>query len=376
MKFSVILSEINRQLQEITGIAGVSPNKEDITQNIYFAVKDNVLILKSTDYSIELIARIPLQYVDSEGEIIVNGAKLREVLKNIDSNSSVSFDYDDINQKMQISADNTKFEIRVREACDFPVFESDEISHRVTVKQGILRSLLDKSLFCVASDDFRDYLRGVRLELDGSTLSVFTSDGHRMAILETQIDGVVSEPYGVLLTRRCALELTKILEHDSQTDIELSFSKNSLKTNCNGYLLSSKLIVCGYPNVRSVIPKEIVTQIRLPRQAFCSFIKRVSVLSSRRISGITFNFSNNNVEMRCENSEHEIATANMGLEYTGAPIEISLNSNYIIEILNIIDSDDVLFNFSNPINGVMIVPDENAFKIGIKYSYIVSKVVV
>ena len=52
MKFSIILSELSKQLQEVSSIAGISPGKDDITQNIYISVKDNLLELKATDITI------------------------------------------------------------------------------------------------------------------------------------------------------------------------------------------------------------------------------------------------------------------------------------------------------------------------------------
>ena len=126
MKFSIILSELNKQLQEVSSIAGASPGKDDITQNIYISVHNNLLQLKATDYVIELIANIPLTDVSSEGEIIMNASKLREALKNLDPKTSICFELDESNQKMILTADSTTFEIRTRSAADFPKFEDED----------------------------------------------------------------------------------------------------------------------------------------------------------------------------------------------------------------------------------------------------------
>ncbi len=376
MKFSIILSELSKQLQEVSSIAGISPGKDDITQNIYISVKDNLLELKATDYNIELIAKIPLTDVSSEGAIIMNASKLREALKNIDPRTSVSFELDASNQKLILSADSTTFEIRTRSADDFPKFETEDIVQSIVLKQNQLKSLLDKSLFCVAPEDFRDYLKGVRFEVNGTTLSVFTSDGHRMAILETQIESPVNEFFGAILTKRGASQLSKIISANSDAEIVLSFTKNSMTTSCNGYSLSSKLIVCAYPNVRALIPRDVIASIKIPRQELCSYIKRVSVLSSKRVNGVTFTFNNNAVDLHCENSEHEVATAKMQLPYQGEQLEISLNSTYVVEILNIIDCNNVNFCFSSIMSGILIDPDLDVDDAGIKYRYIVSKVVI
>lgn len=375
MKFSIILSELNKQLQEVSSIAGVSPGKDDITQNIYISVYNNSLQLKATDYSIELIATIPLVDVSSEGEIIMNAAKLREALKNLDPKTNIYFDLDEVNQKMILTADSTTFEIRTRSATDFPKFEEEVTEQDITLKQSQLKFLLDKSLFCVSPEDFRDYLKGVRFEVNGSTLAVFTSDGHRMAILETEIDKPVEKFFGAILTKRGASQLSKIISPNSDAEVSLSFTKNSMKTICNGYCLSSKLIVCAYPNARGLIPSQIMAQINIPRQALSSYIKRVSVLSSKRLNGVSFNFDKNVVDLHSENAEHEEAKARLLLNYDGPSIEMALNSTYVIEILNIIESDNVNFCFSSMLNSVLITPDDNGSS-GVNCRYIVSKVVI
>ncbi len=376
MKFSIILSELNKQLQEVSSIAGASPGKDDITQNIYISVHNNLLQLKATDYVIELIANITLTDVSSEGEIIMNASKLREALKNLDPKTSICFELDESNQKMILTADSTTFEIRTRSAADFPKFEDEDSVQDIVVKQNQLKFLLDKSLFCVSADDFRDYLKGVRFEVDGNTLSVFTSDGHRMAILETEIENPVNDFFGALLTKRGAAQLSKIISPNSDADITLTFTKNSMRTTCNGYCLSAKLIVCTYPNARGLIPRDMIAKINIPRQALSSYIKRVSVLSSKRLNGVTFTFSKGVVDLHSENAEHEEATARLPLNYDGPNIEMALNSTYVIEILNIIEKDNVDFCFNGMMNSVLIAPDDFDNDSKIRYRYIVSKVVI
>ncbi len=353
MKFSVLLSTISKQLSEIASIAGSSTNKDDITQNILIKVADSILVLKATNYNIELQTEIPLTDVESEGEITVNANKLKETLSNLDQNNLVNFNYDEQNNLLVLSNGSTNFEIRTR-------------------------SIIDSCLLCVSNEDFRDYLRGVRFEVNGSKLEIFTSDGHRMAILETQLDNpsTDAEPFGVILTKRCASQLAKIVNEEADSDVILSFTKNAVQTSCNNYKMNSKLINCGYPNVRTVIPKTIDSIISIPKDTFTNLIKQVSVLSSKRVNGVTFTFGGGQVTLRSENSEHEVATASLALPDAQSNIEISLNAQYVREVLGVIKTDNVLFCFSQPMIHVLIKPETEVNDLGVKASYIISKVVV
>ena len=376
MKFSITLSSISKQLSEVASIACSAPNKEDITQNILINVTGNELTFKATNYNIELQTKIPVMDVVSEGETTVNAVKLKDTLANLDINSDVVFEL--ANEKLIISNSSVSFEIRARSSKDFPSFEIDNIVQSIVLKQKQLKNIIDSSSFCVSNEDFRDYLKGVRFELNGTKLEIFTSDGHRMAILETNLDNQepTIAPFGAILTKRCATQLSKILDDNGESEVTLSFTKNAVLTTCNNYSLVSKQIICGYPNVRTVIPRTIDSQLSIPRESFSNLIKQVSVLSSKRINGVTFNFGNGKVDLRCENSEHEVATASLDLPDAQTPIEISLNSQYVREVLNVLKSENVLFCFSQPMAQVMIKPDTEENEFGIKSSYIISKVVV
>ena len=230
MKFSITLSSISKQLSEVASIACSAPNKEDITQNILINVTGNELTFKATNYNIELQTKIPVMDVVSEGETTVNAVKLKDTLANLDINSDVVFEL--ANEKLIISNSSVSFEIRARSSKDFPSFEIDNIVQAIVLKQKQLKNIIDSSSFCVSNEDFRDYLKGVRFELNGTKLEIFTSDGHRMAILETNLDNQepTIAPFGAILTKRCATQLSKILDDNRESEVTLSFTTNAVLT--------------------------------------------------------------------------------------------------------------------------------------------------
>lgn len=376
MKFSILLSDILKPLQEVAGIAGVSSNKDDITQNVLVKAEQGRLQLKATDYNLELEAVLPLADLQEEGTITVNAVKLCETLKHLDANSLVSFTSDASREILELKASKTNFEIRTRDAANFPPFEKETEETVIVLKQKQLKELIDKSKFCIAVEDFREYLRGMRLEAVDTTLSVFTSDGHRMAILDTQLQAPVKSQFGAILTKKCADELSKILDPNADTNIELKFTKKTVSTELNGFVLSSKLLVCSYPNVRSVIPKNIETMISIPTEPLAKSINRVSVMASKRVNGVSFIFADNKVMLRSENSEHEIATDELSIDYNGTPLEIALNASYVNEALNATKAQNVFFCFTSPIAHALVKPESTDGENDVKSMYIISKVIV
>ena len=229
MKFQLPVQVIYKTVTQLSSVAG-STNKDDIVQNIYLKVQNGELVLRATNYGLEMTTTLAL--VDDgmsviEGETTVNASKLTQVLSKMPNTANVHFSV--IEDEMTITSGTSEFVLRVRSAKDFPVFEEEDVTQKIVLSQKKLKSIIDRSAFCVSADDFRDYLKGIRLEADSNTLSVFTSDGHRMAILETTLDVPVESFLGVCLIKKCATEISKLLSFTDDL-VELSFSKNILVT--------------------------------------------------------------------------------------------------------------------------------------------------
>ena len=375
MKFQIPVQVIYKTVNQLSGVA-VSSAKDEIVQNILIKVSNNELILRATDYGVEVTTTLALvNDGDSvvDGETTVNASKFSQVLSKIQNVANAVFTV--VEDEMTIETDASTFKLRTRNSRDFPVFDSEQTSQKIVISQKKLKSIIDRSSFCVSLDDFREYLKGIRLEADGDTLSVFTSDGHRMAILETKLDVPVESFLGVSLIKKCATEIAKLLS-PSDDLVELSFSKNTVVTQINNTKLTSKLLVCGYPNVRAVIPK-VYSTYTVPRATTNELISTVAILSSKRLNGVTMNFTKDKLSLRSENSEHEEASSSLAITNDNDPVEISLNASYVNETLGTIRSQNVNFCFAQPVSNAMIEADSyDENDCGVTARYIISRVVV
>lgn len=377
MKFTVLFSEITDQLKEMSRIAA-SNKPEDSTQNILMTVAERKLTMRSTDGNIELEAQIPLVDVESDGATTINAGKLYEVCSKSGKASTAVISLDEASQMLQVHADNTVYEIRSPSADTFPSFEDAASGVKLTLTQKQLKQLIDMSGFCVSNDDFREYLRGIRFEGEGTKLSVFASDGHRMVALETSLLDPLEEPLGALLTKNSTIQIANVIDSNSEQPVELQITKNTVSLYCNGYKLKSKLMAIAYPNVRSIIPVKYSGEAVLDVKRFATLIARVSVMSSKRVNGITLNFGNGSYSLRASNSERESAVATEPLpDYTGPNIEVSFNYTYINETLSHLNAEKVMIKFPDPLNGANFIPviDGEAKSNNISAQFIISKIV-
>lgn len=375
MEFSIPLAQLTKQIQQLSSICPNDSNKTgDIIQNILFVVEKDRLIMRATDYSIECSCELPVSDVVSTGAAAINAVKLVSSCHHLNVNSPIKFKLDEENQSLTITSDNCSYKVRARSKAEFPDFPFDDVEQKVSVKQKVLKEIIDKSIFCIASDDFREYLRGLRIEINGADLTVFASDSHRMAIVETKLDTPVKEPVGVTINKKFAHELSKIL-NNSDDLVELNFSRGKVGVKCNNYTVISNLIVCTYPNVRSIIPKQIKETIDFPTQDLKSMVSRVSVLSSKRVNGVTFNFDSNKLNLHAENTDHETASDLLSINYAGKPFDITLNAVYVNDILGAINTENVSLNFPNDYSSALLAPASSDDS-EVKPRYLISRIIV
>lgn len=380
MEFTAPLASFIKPLQNVCSLASSASGNEDLSQNVVLAVKDNTLTIRGTNYRIELSYSVEVAAV-SEGEILVAANKLRDSLSKLPNAALVSFVCDQDSEDdtdLVVKTGQTTFKIRTLSTEGFPNFDpqKEAVMQSFTVNQGKLKKLIDAVIFCISPDDFRDYLRGMRIDIKDDCLTAFGSDGHRLAMAETTVETPLPEGelFDVILPRPSVAELYKILDQGGE-NIELQFTKNNFSTSCNGYKLSSKLLVVSNPpNMRGVLPREIGSVVPVSRAMLKSEISKVSVLSSKRVNGVNLLFTPGFLNLRAENSEHEVATSQMPINYQGQELDVTLNAAYVNEVLTAMDSEEVNFMFPNPVICVQLQPI--TADADVKTTYIISRVVV
>lgn len=382
MEFTAPLASFLKPLQHLCRIAGSakpsSSAAEEMVSFLMLEIKDSNLIIMATDYKVQLSYSIPVSSI-SEGRILVSAEKLSSTLSRVPAQSLITFIADEDNEDgtLIIQSGNTRYRLRFKSKFAFPDFNPnhEEVEQVLAVEQGKLRRMIDSSIFCVSAEEFREYLRGVRFEAEQDMLTIFTSDGHRMAMVESRLARPLDNVFKVTLLQRSAEELKNILQNSDEV-VELNFTRNMFTASCNGYSLAAKLLICNYPNVRGVLPKEIVTSVKVNRSSIKDEVAKVAVLSSKRVNGVNMVFTPGELKFRAENSEHEVATSKLDIDYDGPEVDITLNATYVNGVLGAIESENVLFEFSRPLVSAMLKPADLPENAPVQTRYIISRVVV
>ena len=93
-------------------------------------------------------------------------------------------------------------------------------------------------------------------------------------------------------------------------------------------------------------------------------MQRASILSNEKYRGIRMVLSNNNLKLISTNSEQEEAEEEFEIDYTKDNLDIGFNVTYLIDVLNNVSDESIIFSFADANSSCLVtVPNNDRLQI-------------
>lgn len=349
MKFEITRENLLSGLQKIIGVIERRQTLP-VLSNVLLQIKGKQLTLTGTDLEIQLVATT-LLVEESGGEITIPARKLLDICKLLPEGKTMYFEFSD--GKIKLSSGRSRFTLSTLPAADFPAFDSSECETELSISSSKLKKTIDKTGFCMAQQDVRYYLNGLMIESDGSLLRAVSSDGHRLALHEEKLDNEQDEFKQIILPRKGVVELFRLLE-DSDDEVKIQLSSNSIRLVLGDLVFSAKLIDGRFPDYKRVFPDVENKTIILDKQEIKLALSRVAILSNEKYKGIRLDISENCLKLEAHNPEHEEADEMIEIQYDEEPVVIGFNGSYMLDAISNVDTENVKISFSDTNSSCLI----------------------
>jgi DNA polymerase-3 subunit beta len=341
-------------------VAGVVERRQTlpILANVLMVLEGEHLSLTGTDLEVELVGRVQPSAGSEPGEVTVPARKLVDICKSLPEGSDISFVVKD--SKATVKSGRSRFTLSTLPAREFPNVEDSMGTHQLTLKQGQLRRLIERTGFAMAQQDVRYYLNGMLWELLGQQLRVVATDGHRLAMctLPGAVDVKGEGDTQVILPRKGVLELARLLL-DDDADIHIVIGGNHIRANTEEFTFTSKLVDGKFPDYQRVLPRspdKMVFGSRLDlRQAFA----RTAILSNEKYRVVRLKLAENSLDILANNPEQEEAEETVSVEYAGEALEIGFNVSYLLDVLGVLSGDKVKLSLADPNSSALLEESED-----------------
>jgi len=341
-------------LKPLLAISGVVEKRQTlpILANVLIQLENNRATFTGTDLEIQLTTDIQLEKsVDEPMELTLPARKLTDICRNLPEGSLITFSIE--KNRTVVRSGKSRFSLTQLIPQDFPSMDSITAVTEFSMTQGKLRKLLEKTHFCMANQDVRYYLNGMLWEVSGSKLNGVATDGHRLAISTIDLPGESSSPTRqVILPRKGVVELSRLMADEG--DITISLGDAHLRVRGSDFHFTSKLVDGAYPDYDRVLPKGGTLEVRGDRNDLRQAFSRAAILSNEKYRGVRLLLSENLLNIVANNPEQEEAQEEVTVSYTGTELEVGFNVNYILDVLNTLSSEEVVFILSDANSSALI----------------------
>lgn len=347
MKFTTSRSTLLKPIQSVIGVVERRQTMP-VLANVLLVVRGQELAVTATDLEVELVARVPLDKVDSGGEVTVPGRKLLDICRALPDNANVQVQLE--GDRLVVKSGRSRFVLGTLPAAEFPVVDGVEAVQSLHLSQIDLRKLLEKTHFAMAQQDVRYYLNGLLLETGEKMVRAVATDGHRLALCELEIktqkgDGKGRKPesHQVIIPRKGVQELQRLLLGEG--DVVLAIGTNHVRATIGDIRFTSKLIDGRFPDYERVIPKPQGNVLKAGRDVLRQALQRAAILSNEKYRGVRLELGDSILRIQANNPDQEEARDEIEVEYAGQTMEIGFNVNYLLDALAAVDSEQVELGF-------------------------------
>lgn len=357
MKFTILRAALQKELNFVQGIVE-RRNMIPVLANVLIeSTSDTLLRISGTDLDVTIRADVDAEAIQEQGAICIQARKLFDIVKLL-PDGPVTFTKLD-NEWVSVEAGQSKFNLPGVAKETFPELPAIK-QMPFSIPSALLKSLIEHTLFAITQEEGRYTLSGAKFEISKKQTKVVTTDGHRLALVSTtqSVANAEDKMLELLVPRKTLAEITK-LAADFEGDIALGADdedSNHIYFQVGTRTIVSRLLVGQFPNYEMVLPKNNDQSATFNTAEFSKAIRRVALMADDRSKAITLALEKDKVTIRSQSADEGEAVETIAAEFGGPNIEIGFNASYLQDVLNVVETETVLFEFKDAGSQIQMRP--------------------
>lgn len=352
MRFSLQREALLKPLAQVVNVVERRQTLP-VLANLLVQVKDGQLSLTGTDLEVEMVARCLVDEAQ-DGEITIPARKLFDIVRALPDGSKVTVSQS--GEKVAVQAGRSRFSLASLPANDFPSIDEVEATERVAVPEAALKELIERTAFAMAQQDVRYYLNGLLFDLRDTLLRCVATDGHRLALCETPLEGAGKRQ--IILPRKGVQELQRLLEGGDRA-LELEVGRSHLRVKRDDVTFTSKLIDGKFPDYEAVIPIGADREVRIDRESLRAALQRAAILSNEKYRGVRIEVSPGQLRISAHNPEQEEAQEEVEADTKVDALAIGFNVNYLLDALTALRDEHVVLQLRDANSSALVRESAN-----------------
>jgi DNA polymerase-3 subunit beta len=308
--------------------------------------------LRATDMEIALSLSLDAE-VSDQGAALLPGRLLVDVVRSLPP-GKVGVRLRPEQRDVELTAGSSRFHLRTLPPEDFPRLPELD-GETLSMPAEAFADTVERVARAASRDEVRPILTGILVTADERTLTMVATDSYRLSVKHTQLERPVPQALEANVPARALRELSRIVASEGADEIEIALPGNQVLFRAGGVVLSSRLIDGQFPSYRQLIPDSFDHEVRLPRAEFLDAARRVSQLAQRN-APLRLAFSEGELQIAAETPEVGDASEAMPAPFSGEPLEIAFNPEFLIAGIESVEGDEIVLRLTSPLRPGLLEP--------------------
>jgi DNA polymerase-3 subunit beta len=322
------------------------------------------LTLSSFDYDVSAQATVPVA-VEEDGDLLVSGRLLAEITRSLPARPvEISSD----GARATLTCGSATFTLLTMPSEDYPSLPAMPPAAG-SIGSDAFASAVSQSATAAGRDDTLPALTGVRIEIDGETLTLVSTDRYRLAVRELRWTPARPDlSAAVLVPARALAETARALTAGAEVSIALALpgeegagGEGMIGFEGGGRRTTTRLLGGDFPRYQSLLPNQINSVAELAAGPFAEAVKRVALVAERN-TAVRLSFSPGQLVLEAGTGDEAQAVEVIEASFEGDDIQIAFNPQYLLDGLTALDSDVARIAFTESGKPALITgkpaPDE------------------
>jgi DNA polymerase-3 subunit beta len=282
--------------------------------------------------------------------VLVSGRLLAEITRSLPAKP---VDLAVLGPRVSIVAGSARFTLPTMPVEDYPPLPQMPGSSG-TVDSAVFAEAVAQTAVAAGRDDTLPMLTGIRVEIDGETLTLAATDRFRLAVRE--LNWTPDRPdmsTAVLVPARTLADAAKTLGSAAQVTIALG--DGLLGLEAGGRRTTVRLLDVEFVKYRSLLPSSHTTTVDIPVSELGDSIKRVALVTDRG-HHLRMQVGDGSLTLTAGGDDEGRAEEDLPAAVDGAELLIAFNPAYLLDGLGVVHSDTVRLAFTTPARPALLVP--------------------
>lgn len=349
MKIRVTQSKLANALTLVGRVASTR-TALPVLANVLLKVSKNTITLVATNLEIAITQTIAGK-IDRPGAITIPARLLSDFVSSLPDEP---IDIELKENRLHISTSNYNSAINGVPAEEFPTLPTITDGKTLVVAAPELKRAIQQTVLAAGTDETRPVLTGSYLHTDGDQVFMAATDSYRLA--EKRLEVKTKEKFNLIVPASALGDVLRIIGDDSG-EVTITYNDSQVQFVLGDSQLITRQIDGEFPAYRQLIPDKSDVELTVDSQDFANITKVAALFARESAGSVTLSADSKTQKVSIKSVASQVGenTSEAAAKVEGDG-QVTLNSRYLIDALNVIDSGKVIFRFSGKVSPCVLMP--------------------